>query len=105
MRSSEEQSAFSALVLLLDDALLSLREKDRTALLLRFYERQSLRDVGAAFGVSEDTAQKRVQTALEKLAEFFKRRGFKTATVAAAAAALEHTIVPASATILAAVLS
>ena len=97
MRTPEDQPAFQALVPLLDDALLSLREKDRAALLLRYYESQSLRDVGAAFGVSEDTAQKRVQSALEKLAEFFKRRGFKTATVAAAAAALQHTAASASA--------
>src|SRR5690349_21392790 len=87
MNCSDDQPAFNALVPLLDDALLSLREKDRTALLLRFYESQSLSDIGAAFGVSEDTAQKRVQKALEKLADFFKRRGFKTASVAATAAA------------------
>jgi RNA polymerase sigma factor (sigma-70 family) len=91
MRSPDDQPAFHALVPLLDDALLSLREKDRTALLLRFYESQSLREVGVAFGVSEDTAQKRVQSALEKLSEFFKRRGFKTATVAGTVAALEYT--------------
>ena len=90
---------------LLDEALLSLREKDRTALLLRFCESHSLREVGAAFGVSEDTAQKRVQSALEKLAEFFKRRGFKTATVAAAAAALQHTATTASAAVAGAVVS
>lgn len=99
MNTPEDQPAVSALVPLLDDALLSLREKDRTALLLRFYESHSLRDVGAAFGVSEDTAQKRVQSALGKLAEFFKRRGFKTATVATAAAALQHTATNASATL------
>ncbi len=98
MKSSEDQPAFHALVPLLDDALLSLREKDRTALLLRYYESQSLRDVGAAFGLSEDTAQKRVRSALEKLAEFFKRHGFRTATVAATAAALEYTTASASAT-------
>ena len=91
MKASEAEPAFEALVPLLDEALLSLREKDRTALLLRFYESQSLRDVGAAVGVSEDAARMRVQTALEKLTAFFKRRGFKTATVAAAAAALQHT--------------
>jgi len=67
MKNSADQPAFHALVPLLDEALLSLREKDRTALLLRFYESHSLREVGAAFGVSEDTAQKRVQSALEKL--------------------------------------
>jgi RNA polymerase sigma factor (sigma-70 family) len=96
MNSPEKQPAFQALVPLLDEALLSLREKDRTALLLRFYESQSLRDVGTAFGVSEDTAQKRVQNALEKLTQFFQRRGFKTASVVAAAAALQHTATSAS---------
>ena len=105
MHTPEEQPAFQALLPLLDDALLSLREKDRTALLLRFYENHSLRDVGAAFGVSEDTAQKRVQSALEKLAEFFKRRGFKTATVAVAAAALQSTSVSTSATLVGTVVS
>lgn len=103
MKTSENQPAFAALVPLLDEALLSLREKDRTALLLRFYESQSLREVGAAAGVSEDAARMRVQSALEKLAEFFKRRGFKTATVAAAAAALQHTATTASATMASAI--
>lgn len=97
MNTPDEQSAFRVLVPLLDEALLSLREKDREALLLRYYESQSLKDVGAALGVSDDTAQKRVQTALEKLSDFFKRRGFKTATVAATTAALQHTTVSATA--------
>src|ERR1051325_1002957 len=99
MHTPEEQPAFQALLPLLDEALLSLREKDRTALLLRFYESQSLRDVGVAFGVSEDTAQKRVQSALEKLASFFKAHGFKTASAAAAAAALQNTATSVSATL------
>jgi RNA polymerase sigma factor (sigma-70 family) len=97
MKTPDEQPAFHALVPLLDEALLSLREKERTALLLRFYESQSLRDVGSALGVSDDTAQKRVTTALEKLSQFFQRRGIKTATVAATTAALQHTAASASA--------
>jgi RNA polymerase sigma factor (sigma-70 family) len=80
-----------ALLPLLDEALLSLREKDRTALLLRFYESRSLREVGAVLGLSEDATQKRVAAALERLGQFFQRRGFKTATLAATTAALEHT--------------
>jgi RNA polymerase sigma factor (sigma-70 family) len=99
MRSPDEQAALRALVPLLDEALLSLREKDRTALLLRFYEKQSLREVGASLGVGEGAAQKRVASALEKLSGFFQRRGYKTATVAAAAAALEHTAVSAPAVV------
>src|SRR5262249_39569010 len=105
MKTPEDQPAFRALLPLLDEALLSLREKDRTALLMRFYESQSLREVGMAFGVTEDTAQKRVQSSLEKLAEFFKRRGFKTASVAAAAAALQNTATTSSATLVSAVVS
>jgi RNA polymerase sigma factor (sigma-70 family) len=91
MKTTEESTAFRALVPLLDEALLSLREQDRAALLLRFYESQSLRDVGASLGVGEDAAQKRVAGALEKLSRFFQRRGFKSATVAAASAALQQT--------------
>jgi RNA polymerase sigma factor (sigma-70 family) len=105
MNTPEDQPAFTALVPLLDEALLSLREKDRTALLLRFCESQSLREVGASLGVGEDAARKRVQSALEKLAEFFKRHGFKTATAAAAAAALQHTAASASAAVAGAVVS
>jgi RNA polymerase sigma factor (sigma-70 family) len=91
MKTPDEQPALRALVPLLDEALLSLREKDRTALLLRYYETQSLRDVGAALGLSEDAARKRVGTALDSLSAFFQRRGFRTATAAATAAALQHT--------------
>ncbi len=97
MSTPEDQPAFHALVPLLDEALLSLRETDRTALLLRYCESQSLRDVGATLGVSEDTAQKRVTTALEKLSQFFQRRGYRTATAAMSAAALQHTAASASA--------
>lgn len=97
MKTPDEQSAFRALIPMLDEALLSLREEDRTALLLRFYESQSLREVGASLGIREDAAQKRVAGALERLARFFQRRGFKTATTVTAAAALEHTTVTASA--------
>jgi RNA polymerase sigma factor (sigma-70 family) len=99
MNTLEHPSAFQELVPLLDDALLSLREKDRTALLLCFYENQSLRDVGAALGITDDTAQKRVQSALEKVTKFFQRRGFKTASVAVVAAALEHSATTASAAV------
>lgn len=105
MKTTEEEPAFQTLVPLLDEALLSLREKDRTALLLRFYESQSLRDVGTSLGLGEDAAQKRVQGALEKLSHFFQRRGFKTATVAAATAALQHTAASASAATVSAVVS
>jgi RNA polymerase sigma factor (sigma-70 family) len=91
MNASDEQSALRALIPLVDEALLSLREKDRAALLLRYYESRSLREVAGALGVREDAAQKRVAGAVEKVARFFQRRGIKTATGAIAIAVLEQT--------------
>jgi RNA polymerase sigma factor (sigma-70 family) len=105
MKNPEEQPALRALLPLLDEAMLSLREQDRAALLLRYYENQSLREVGTALGVGEDAAQKRVAGALDKLTGFFRRRGYKTATVAAAAAALEYTAASAPAAVAGAVVS
>src|SRR6266567_2528567 len=91
MKTPDEQTALRALMPLLDEALLSLREKDRTALLLRYYESRSLREVGAALKTSEDAAQKRVANALANLCRFFQRHGFKTASAATTAAVLDHT--------------
>lgn len=60
---------------LLDEALDTLGDKDHEALLLRYFKNHDLRTVGRALGVSEDTAQKRVSRAVERLREFFARRG------------------------------
>ena len=59
---------------LLDEAMHSLDETDRTAILLRYFENKSLREVGEALGASEDSAQKRVSRAVERLREFFSKR-------------------------------
>jgi len=59
---------------LLDEAMQSLDEADRSAILLRYFESKSLRQVGEALGATEDAAQKRVQRAVERLREFFAQR-------------------------------
>jgi len=59
---------------LLDDAVAALREKERRAVLLRFYEDKNLCEVGAALGISEEAAKKRVSRALEKLRMRLHRR-------------------------------
>jgi RNA polymerase sigma factor (sigma-70 family) len=59
----------------LDESLNQLNPADRDALVLRFLKQQDLRAVGAALGVSEDAAQKRVDRALEKLHVLLTRRG------------------------------
>src|SRR5437899_4454063 len=68
-----------------DDALAELGERDRTALVLRFLQQKSMRDVGDSLGTSEEAAKKRVSRALEKLRALLSRRGV---TVPAAALAI-----------------
>jgi RNA polymerase sigma factor (sigma-70 family) len=59
---------------LLDEAMQSLDEKDRAAILLRYFENKSLREVGEALGASEDAAQKRVSRAIDHLRESLSKR-------------------------------
>ena len=59
---------------LLDDAMAALDETDRSAVLLRYFENKSLREVGEVLGASEDAAQKRVGRAVDRLREFFSKR-------------------------------
>src|SRR6266700_528977 len=89
----EGTSPLDALVPLLDEGLLNLRDGDRLALVLRYFEERSLRDVGAALGVDEDAARKRVSRALDRLAGFFRQRGFAVPVGAGAAALLANTVI------------
>ncbi len=62
----------------LDDVMHELDQKDRTAVVLRFFEDLSLKEVGAALGLSENAARMRVDRALEKLHGQLSRRGIKS---------------------------
>jgi len=70
---------------LLDEAMHALDETDRTAILLRYFENKSLREVGQTLGTSDDAAQKRVSRAVERLREFFSKRGVTVGTSGIAA--------------------
>src|SRR5262245_36923326 len=51
----------------LDEALMRLGQKDRSVILLRFFQHLDFQAIGTALDVSDDTAQKRVSRALDKL--------------------------------------
>lgn len=82
-----EDPQIESLLPTLDEAIAQLSHKDREAIVLRFLRRKSLSEVGAALGVSDDAAQKRLARALEDLRDHFRRRGV-AATGAALATAL-----------------
>jgi Sigma-70, region 4 len=60
-----------------------LKETDREAVLLRYFENRQFAEVGAKFGLNENAARMRVERALEKLRDIFRKRGITTATALA----------------------
>jgi len=64
-------------------ARLSATERD--AVVLRYFQNKTLAEVGAALGLEERAAQKRVGRALEKLRIFFTKRGVVSTTAIIAA--------------------
>ncbi len=88
----------------LDEAMSQLDDEDREALLLRFFQSRNFRAIGQTLGVSDDTAQKRVSRALEKLRGHLTSRGVATSAAALSVALSAH-VVQAAPTGLAATLS
>jgi RNA polymerase sigma factor (sigma-70 family) len=87
----DDDSLLKSLADVLDEGLSELRETDRQALLLRFFEHRTHRQIGATLGIAEDAARKRVDKALAQLTGFFQKRGYAVGSAAAAAAALHAT--------------
>jgi len=73
--SAEPDAIWEHIAPQLDEALGELNESDRDALLLRYFERKSAREMAQTLGTSEDAAQRRVSRAVERLREFFAKRG------------------------------
>lgn len=59
----------------LEDAMARLSDAERDAVLLRYFQDLSLGETGASLGVSAGAAAKRVSRGLQKLREFFARKG------------------------------
>ena len=84
--TDHSQNNLAQIAPVLDEALNQLGEADRMAILLRFFENRDFRSVGLALGSDEDTAQKRVSRALDKLSALLKHRGVSLSTAALATA-------------------
>jgi RNA polymerase sigma factor (sigma-70 family) len=78
---TEENSAWRQMEPLVDDLLHELGGSDRDAVLIRYVEGLSLREVGARLGVSEEAAKKRVSRAVEKLRLLLAQRGVTLSAV------------------------
>jgi hypothetical protein len=78
--TTEQDATWEEVLPLLDTAMSALGTKHRDAILLRFFEAKTLKEVGMALGISDDTAQKRIARGLEKLRHFLTRRHVAVST-------------------------
>lgn len=69
----------------LDRVMVELSEPDREAILMRYFEKRPLGEIGQKLGLSEDAARKRVERGLEKLRALLARRGLTTSASLAVA--------------------
>ncbi|MBI5381269.1 MAG: sigma-70 family RNA polymerase sigma factor [Opitutae bacterium] len=67
---------------LLDDAMQELGERDRQAVLLRYFSGQTFAEIGSRLGVTEEAARKRVARALDRLRLLLTSRGVSSTTAA-----------------------
>lgn len=84
----DDDSLLKAMTGVLDEGLMELREADRQALMLRYFEECSHQEIGKVLGSGEDAVRKRIDKALDKLTNFFRRRGYSVAGAATTAAAM-----------------
>jgi RNA polymerase sigma factor (sigma-70 family) len=75
---------------LLDEMLDAMDPADRDALLLRFFEKRSHKEIGDLLGSGEEAARKRVTRALDKLREALARRGVTASASAFSAVVLAN---------------
>jgi len=66
----------------IDDALHALGERDREAVLLRYFEGQGFAEVGRRLNLSEDATRMRVDRALAKMRATLARHGVSSTTTA-----------------------
>lgn len=105
LKPNEEPDRWAEIAPLLDEVVNDLEADDRSAVLLRFFERRPLAEVGQALGVTEEAARKRVSRAVDKLRELYERRGIATTSAGLAAALLAHTSTAAPAALATAIAS
>jgi RNA polymerase sigma factor (sigma-70 family) len=80
----DQQTQWGKISETLDGALAHLNQQDRRAVMLKYYEKKTFREVGAVLGIEEEAARKRVSRAIEKLRVIFARSGGAISAVALA---------------------
>lgn len=88
---------------LLEEALHCLGEQEHDAVVLRYFEGKELKHVGAAMGTTQDAARMRVNRGLERLREFFAKKGVTLSAAALSGALAANSVQAAPAGLAAAI--
>ena len=72
---SHHEPEWARLAPVLDEALARLGEKERNAILMRFFEGRTAPEAATALAVNESALKARVSRGLEKMRKFFARHG------------------------------
>jgi RNA polymerase sigma factor (sigma-70 family) len=88
----ESAEAWGQIEVHLESALGELARKDHDALVLRYLQGRSFREVSNALGTTEAAAKMRVNRALDKLRGFFSRKGISLSAAAIAGAISTHSV-------------
>ena len=86
LSNASEPAVWQQMAPLLDDAVAKLGATDRDAIVLRFFDGKSMKEVGASLGLSENSATKRIGRAVDKLRSFFAKKGVVLSATAVCAA-------------------
>lgn len=86
LTTAEPSGEWERLKPTIDEVLEGLAERDREAILLRFFEGRPFADMGTTWRISQDAARMRVDRALDTLRKKLERRGIQSASAALAVA-------------------
>ncbi|HLX68666.1 MAG TPA: sigma-70 family RNA polymerase sigma factor [Verrucomicrobiae bacterium] len=89
---TEEDTSWAELAPLLDEGMASLGETDRDALAMRFFENKTAQEIARRLNVKEEAAQKRLTRALEKLRNYFAKRGVSSTAAIIGAKISTHSV-------------
>jgi RNA polymerase sigma factor (sigma-70 family) len=98
-----ENSSWADIKPSLDEALDALNDSDREVILLRFFNHNSMRELGEAFGISEDAAKMRVSRAVGRLRDQLSAAGVTCSAAALGAFLADRAVEAAPAAVAAAI--
>ncbi len=90
--AGDEEALWNQIAPQLDAAIAELPDTDRDALLLRFFERHTAREIGSRLGIGEEAAQKRVARAMERLRGLLVSRGLTISVAGLTTAVATHAV-------------